>query len=165
MVGDVATRDEIAACRERLRAAERHYLRDLPTLDVPQLPGIYALWFKRELLYVGIVTRDPGETTNPNARGLAGRLSAHRTGRMTNHFALSAAFRFVFPALSDKDRALLATGELGLRAVQAMTRNWIAANVEFSAIAVPASVSRAAEPVVQRSGLGGSGPPAFNPLP
>ena len=97
MVSDVATRDEIAACRERLGAAERHYLRDLPTLDVPQLPGIYALWLKRELLYVGIVTKDPGETTNPNARGLAGRLSAHRTGSMTNHFALSAAFRFVVP--------------------------------------------------------------------
>jgi hypothetical protein len=165
MVGGVGSRDEIAAFRERLGAAERHYLRDLPRLDVPHVPGIYALWFKSELLYVGIVTRDPGETTNPNARGLAGRLSAHRTGRMTNHFALSVAFRFVFPGLSEKDRALMATGELGVRAVQAMTRNWIAANVEFAAIAVTAVVARATETVVQKSGLGSSGPPAFNPLP
>jgi hypothetical protein len=165
MVRDVATRDEIAACRERRGAAERYYLRDLPTVDVPQVPGIYALWFKGELVYVGIVTRDPGDTTNPNARGLAGRLSAHRTGRMSNHSALSTAFRFVFPALSEKDRALLATGELGVRAVQAMTRKWIADNVEFSAIDVSAVVARAAEPLVQESGLAGSRPPAFNPLP
>jgi hypothetical protein len=58
-----------------LASAQRPYLRDLPELNVPRLPGIYALWFQNELLYVGIARVDPGTTINPQAAGVAGRLS------------------------------------------------------------------------------------------
>jgi hypothetical protein len=110
------------------------------------------------------VTTDPSTTRNANARGLAGRLSTHRTGRLAGHFAVAVAFRFVLPNLSDEDRSRLDSGELDVRAVQAMTRDWIATNVECSVDAVAPAVARAAESAVQRSGLAGSGAPAFNAL-
>ena len=41
-----------------------------PDVDVPRVPGIYALWFEHELLYAGIARVDPARTSNPQARGV-----------------------------------------------------------------------------------------------
>ena len=160
----MALPEDTAACLARLALARRHFLRDLPGLDVPRLPGIYALWFEDELLYTGIARVDPSTTNNPQASGVSGRLSTYRNCRLTSDFALAVAFRFVVPNLSDGDRSQLASGELDLRAVQAMTKEWVATNVRFSVDAVPPATALAAETVVRRSGLADCGPPAFNSL-
>lgn len=155
-------RDDIPSCLARLASAERRYLLDLPSLDVSRLPGIYALWFKDELLYTGIAKVDPSTTNNPQAAGVAGRLSTDRSCRLTSDFAIGVAFRFVVPRLSDEDRSRLESGELGVRAIQALTKEWVATNVKFSVDAVAPAVAIAAESAVRRSGLAGSGAPAFS---
>jgi hypothetical protein len=70
-------REDIAACLERLASTPRCFLRDLPALDVPRLPGIYALWFEDELLYVGIARKDPALRTTH--RRLVWRGGSQRT--------------------------------------------------------------------------------------
>lgn len=159
--------DEVAACLARLASADRHYLRHLPHLgahDALRRPGIYALWVHDELLYTGIAKVDPRTTSNRQAAGVAGRLSTYLNCRLTSDFVIAVAFRFVVPSLSAEDRLQLASGELGVRAMQQLTKDWVGANVEFAADAVPPPVAIAAESAVRRSGLAGSGTPAFNPL-
>lgn len=157
-------RGDITSCLARLASAERHYLRDLPDLEVPCSPGIYALWLMDELLYTGIARVDPSTTSNQQAAGVAGRLSTYRNCRLTSDFAIAVAFRFVVPTLSEKDRSRLAGGELDVSAIQALTREWVATNVKFSVDAVAPEVAIAAESAVRRSGLAGSTAPAFNAL-
>lgn len=112
----------------------------------------------------GIARVDPRTTNNPQAAGLPGRLSTYRNSRLTSDFAIAVAFRFVVPSLSAEDRSRLASGDLGVRAVQALTKEWIATNVTFSADAVAPAVAVRAESAVRRSGVDGSGAPAFNPV-
>lgn len=156
--------DDVTSCIARLASAGRHFLRDLPALDVSRLAGIYVLWFEDELLYAGIARVDPSSTSNLQAAGVAGRLSTYRRCRLTSDFAIAVAFRFVVPNLSEQDRLGLSSGELGVRAIQAITKDWVATNVRFSVDAVAPAVASAAESAVRRAGLPGSGPPAFNAL-
>lgn len=93
-------------------------MRDLGTVDLPKLPGIYALWHEDMLLYVGIARVDPKDTKNPQAAGVPGRLGTYRRCRLTSDFAIACAFRFVVPSLSDNQSAALATGIFGVRDVQ-----------------------------------------------
>lgn len=50
---------EVEDCIERLRSAPRHYLRALPHTKVRRLPGMYALWAKETLMYIGIARGRP----------------------------------------------------------------------------------------------------------
>ncbi len=154
----------MTSCLHQLASAERYYLRDLPRLSIPRLPGIYALWFGEQLLYIGIARVDPRDTMNPQAAGVAGRLLTYRKCRLTSDFAIAAAFRFIVPELSEEDRGRLRSGQLGVRDIQAITKDWVADNVEFSVYAAPAAVAAGAETVARRAGIPGSGPPAFNAL-
>src|SRR5258708_6928645 len=40
-------------------------------------PGVYTLWHGASLLYVGMAWKDQHDTSNPQARGLFGRLQTH----------------------------------------------------------------------------------------
>jgi hypothetical protein len=113
-------------------------------------------WFEDELLYTGIAKVDPSTTNNPQSAGVAGRLSTYRNCRLTSDFAIAVAFRFIVANVSEEDRSRLASGELGVRAVQAMTKDWVATNVRFSVDAVTPAIAIAAESAVRRSGLAGS---------
>ena len=155
-------RDEVARCIDRLDCADRTHLHELPSLDVPHEPGVYALWFKDELLYVGIARVSPRDTRNPQAAGVAGRLRTYRSCRLTSDFAIAVAFRFVVPHLSHAEREGLATGITGVRHVQAMTQRWVWSNVDFSVDIVAAGLAARAEAAIRRAGLSGTGPPAFN---
>lgn len=155
---------DTTSCLARLASAERHHLRDLPVLAVPRLPGIYALWFEDELLYAGIARVDPNTTRNPQAAGMAGRLATYRNCRLTSDFAIAAAFRFIVPGLSDEDRSQLANGEVGVRAIQGRTQEWVVTNVKFSVDAVAPAIAITAESAVRRTGLAGADAPAFNAL-
>lgn len=156
--------DGVRACVSRLASADRHPLRDVPSLDTPRAPGVYALWAGVELLYVGIAYRDPRETTNPNAGGVWGRLKTYRDCRLTDDFPVAVAFRYIVPSLSEADRHDLAEGTATLRDMRALTQRWVWQNVAFSVALAPGPVAREAEKVIRASGLPGVGQPAFNPL-
>lgn len=160
----MSMRNDAALCVDRLASAQRDRLYELPSLDVPRKPGIYVLWHGCDLLYVGMVWRDPQDTSNPRAAGLAGRLRTHRDCPMTERFALAVARRYVVPNLADAERKGLATGTTGFRSIKVMTRQWVWDNVDFSVEEVRAVVARKAEATIQRSGLPGSEPPALNAL-
>lgn len=89
--------DDLLAELER---SPRHRLADLPTCGLEPRTGIYALWYGHDLLYVGVSRQDPATTTNPQARGVPGRLNTYRLARLGNDFTLAVAFRFVVPHLT-----------------------------------------------------------------
>jgi hypothetical protein len=113
---------QVRQCIARLSQAPKLPLRTLGELEVPRSPGIYALWFEAELLYVGIARKSPGSTSNPQAAGIAGRLSTYRNARLTSDFTIAVAFRFIVPHLTAVDLASLATGEVGVRQMHARRR-------------------------------------------
>lgn len=118
----VEPRDDITSCVTRLASAERKYLRDLPGLDVPRLPGIYALWFKDQLLYTGIAKVDPSTTNNPQAAGVAGRLSTYRNCRSCHLAGGPAA------DAAGADTAGVEVDTQGLSAIQCSSRAWSSAS-------------------------------------
>ncbi len=161
---DPAMSGEVRECIGRLAQAPKLPLRALGELDVPRRTGIYALWFESELLYVGIARKDPDSTSNPQAAGIAGRLSTYRNARLTTDFTIAVAFRFIVPYLTAADRNALATGDAGIRQMHSRTKAWISKHVTFSAAEAPASLAAATETAARRHGLPGSASPAFNSI-
>jgi hypothetical protein len=153
---------EVRQCIGRLAQAPKLPLRALGALEVPRATGIYALWFEAELLYVGIARKDPASTSNPQAAGIAGRLSTYRNARLTSDFTIAVAFRFIVPYLTAMDRDSLATGDVGIRQMHSRTKAWISEHLTFSAAEAPAALAAATETAARRHGLPGSAPPAFN---
>lgn len=137
-------------------------LRSLAELDIPRTPGIYALWYGDELLYIGIATKDPASTTNPQAAGVFGRLGTYRRCRLTSDFAIAVAFRFVVPSLPPSTMTGLADGSIGTREIRGLTQAWVADHVTFAARPADPLIARAAESIARRSGLPGAKPPSFN---
>lgn len=132
-----------------LSSGQRHLLEDLPTLGVTRTTGIYALWLDDELLYVGISYREPATTSNPRARGVAGRLATYRQGSLTNEFVLAVMFRWVIPQLTPVELEQLSTGALAMAGIRARTRAWIRLNITFSAVGCTADVARSTEPIAR----------------
>lgn len=153
--------DDLLAELER---SARHRLADLPTCGLEPRTGIYALWYGHDLLYVGVSRQDPATTTNPQARGVPGRLNTYRLARLGNDFTLAVAFRFVVPHLTPEQMAALSDGSLVVRDVATLVKTWLHDNVEFSAVLVDGTTALAAETVARRSGLPDTGPPMMNPL-
>lgn len=153
--------DDLLAELER---SSRHRLADLPTCGLEPRTGIYALWYGRDLLYVGVSRQDPATTTNPQARGVPGRLNTYRLARLGNDFTLAVAFRFVVPRLTSEQMAALSDGSLVVRDVATLVKTWLHDNVEFSAVLVDGAAALAAETVARRRGLPDTGPPMMNPL-
>jgi hypothetical protein len=154
----------VDALLAELGSSSRHRLADLPTCGLEPRTGIYALWYGSDLLYVGVSRQDPATTTNPQARGVPGRLNTYRLARLGNDFTLAVAFRFVVPHLSADQLGALSDGSLGVKDVAALVKTWLHGNVEFSAVLVDGAAALAAQTVARRSGLPDSGPPMMNPL-
>ena len=150
--------------QRRLLDSPKEPLKNLSTSTAPSSPGIYCLWHGSSFLYVGIARVDPTETTNTQAAGVAGRLNTYRRCRLTSDFAIACAFRFVVPELTADQRQALSDGRLSVRDVQALVRNWVSENVDFTAVAVDAATAVAAEKAIRMTGLLNAGRPAFNPL-
>lgn len=147
----------------RLRDGRSYRLRELAVCGIEPRPGIYALWFGDRLLYVGISTKDPKDTTNPQARGVPGRLGTYARARLTSDFATAVAFRFVVPGLAPDEVRRLSAGSMGVKDVQARVKSWIADNVEFSVVLCDGPTAAVVEREARRVGLGAGGPPEFNP--
>jgi hypothetical protein len=147
----------------QLHDSERYHLRELAVCGVEPRSGIYALWFGDRLLYIGISTKDPKDTTNPQARGVPGRLSTYARARLTSDFAVAVAFRFVVPEFTPEEVQRLAAGTMSVRDVQTRVKAWIADNIEFSVVLCDGPTAAAVEREARRDGLGVGGPPEFNP--
>jgi len=154
-----ATAEEVLA---ELAVQPRHPLDFVTARDVPRTTGIYALWHEDELLYVGIATKDPAATANPQAAGVAGRLDTYRRCRLTTDFAIAVAFRFVVPSLPPPTLSRLADGSIGVREIHRITKAWVAEHVTFAARRAEPGIARVAETIARRSGLPGTDPPSFN---
>src|SRR5689334_19761002 len=64
-------------------------------------PGVYTIWHDVQFIYVGISYRAATETSNPQAKGLFGRLRTHASGRRSgDQFNIYICDRFVIPSLS-----------------------------------------------------------------
>ena len=149
-------------CLVALGTGPRHKLADLSDTTAARLPGIYALWHDDTLLYVGMVRKDPRDTTNPQAAGLLGRLDTYRRAPLTQTFTVAVAFRYVVPFLPADERLALGSGELTVTDIHLRVRSWIGQHVAFSTVVTDAEAARAAERTAHRSGIPGAGVPPFN---
>ncbi len=147
---------------QQLATQTKNRLSDLFECDVPHQTGIYALWHGEKLLYVGISVKDPADTTNPQAAGVAGRLNTYRKSPITSNFTLAVALRYILPTLTTAELAAFGTGELESRDLETRTKAWVHENVEFSVVAAKPADARLAERLAFASGLPGSGRPMLN---
>jgi hypothetical protein len=125
-------------------------------------PGVYTIWRGDEFIYVGISYRAAAETSNPQARGLFGRLGSHASGRRSgNQFCIYICDRFVIPTLTPEQLAEVGAGELSL---DALTRDYIRSRLAFRYVfTASGQEAREVEGAVRRAGLPGAGPPFLNP--
>lgn len=72
---------------EALESGPAFRLGELAASPCSRSTGVYTLWDEGVFLYVRIARVDPGETNNPQADGIKGRLNTYRRARLTNDFA------------------------------------------------------------------------------
>jgi hypothetical protein len=149
-------------CITRLAESPRFPLGELLAVDVPRLPGVYALWHAGELLYVGIAVTDPSETTNPRAAGVQGRLRTYLDARLTSDFTLAIALRFVVARFSPSQLDAMSNGTIQTVDVHRIVKKWVATNIEFTTAITDAATARTTEKSVRRDGLPKWGLPTFN---
>lgn len=134
---------------------------DLPTAGVPPTTGLYTFWLDDQFLYVGISYRDPATTTNPQARGILGRLTTYYRGRRTGDLPLAICDRYVVPDLSTDQLEGLRTGATKL---DDLTRQFMHDRLTIRWATCTGDDARAIEHQIRSSGLPGHGPPLLNPL-
>ena len=83
-----------------LRTAERYRLREWPTYQqgLPSGAGVYTIWDRERLIYVGFTTKMPT------------RLSQHRSGKPSSAVCWWVMQRRVIPKLTEKERRALRAG-------------------------------------------------------
>ncbi len=146
-----------------LESGTLHHFGEWDTLSITAgQPGVYTIWRDAEFLYAGISYRAAIETTNPQARGLFGRLRSHASGRRSgDQFNIYICDRFVIPTLSAEQ--IQAVGDAGL-SLDALTRDYIRTHLGFRYVFTESGhEARAVELTVRRQGLPGSGQPFLNP--
>ena len=104
---------------------------------------------------------DAAKTTNPQARGVWGRLDAHRRFKRTSNLAVQLMDSVIIPTLTRAD--LSAVGDSTLDPQQRL-RAWGLKRVLYRTwISPDGSSARRVEQVVRREGLPGVGKPRLNP--
>ena len=146
-----------------LEAGPIHHFQDWPAshLEVGRT-GVYTIWSSTAFLYVGMSYRDVSETSNPNAKGLFGRLASHASGRRSgDQFCIYICDRFVIPRLSPDELAALERGE---RILDRLTRDYIRSNLRYrSVVTTTGAEARILETHVRLHGLPSFGRPIINP--
>jgi hypothetical protein len=138
-------------------------LADLPNNTAPPVgpPGVYTLWDGDDFLYCGMVYMDAAHTTNPQARGVWGRLDTHRRFKRTSNLGVQLMDRVIIPALTTTDLRALRDGSLDL---QHRLREWGTERVTYRAwISPDGAMARRVEVVVRHEGLPRAGRPQLNP--
>ena len=134
-----------------------HFFRDWP-IDLPKLPGVYAIWRGSQLVYAGMT----GENWTPERPGtshLKQRLSDHARATRANVFQSYVFERFVGRHLQAADWDEL---EAGRRHMNDYAREFIRAELSFSyAVARDGQEARAWEDEIRAGALGQR--PLINP--
>ena len=101
-------------------------------------------------------------TSNPNAKGLFGRLASHASGRRSgDQFCIYICDRFVIPRLSPDELAALERGE---RILDRLTQGYIRSNLRYrSVVTTTGGEARILETHVRLHGLPSFGRPIVNP--
>ena len=128
-------------------------------IDVPKLPGCYAIWNKEALVYTGISGR-AWTKDKPKTSHLHHRLRDHITGTKSDVFPIYVFERFVISDLTESEIDLIKSGEKGIRHY---ARNYIQDNLSFT-FATTTNFQDAVETenYVRKGGLGTK--PIINPL-
>lgn len=148
---------------QELESGPSHWFRDWPatTLNAGP-PGVYTIWNGLEFLYVGMSYIHRDSTTNPQAKGVFGRLASHASGRRSgDQFCVYICDRFVVPSLESHHMVALANGE---RILDQRTKRFIHDHLSYRVIATETGAdARALELHIRRQGLPTSGRPLINP--
>jgi len=122
---------------------------------------VYTLWDADDFLYCGMVYVDASETTNPQAKGVWGRLDSHRRLKRTSNLGVQLMDRVVIPDLTRSDLEDLRAGSLDL---QQRLREWGTQRILYRVwISPDGAAARRVENVIRREGLPRVGPPQLNP--
>lgn len=136
-----------------------------PNLDIPVVAaGVYAIWRKDQLIYCGMSGRgiDAREPSGTKRYGLITRLASHASGRLSgDQFCVYVANRFVLPTLTEGE---LRSFEDGSSTLDARTRAFIHAHLDYSYALVPSSADAYALERSARSGKVFGQKPYLNPL-
>jgi hypothetical protein len=145
-----------------LESAPVHHFADWELVKVPGgPPGVYTIWRGEEFIYVGISYRDARDTKNPQARGLAGRLNSHASGRRSgDQFCIYICDRYLLPTLTPEQITQVGDGKLSL---DALTRQYIRERLSYRyVLTATGDEAREVERRIQRNGLPLHGTPALN---
>ncbi len=124
--------------------------------------GVYTIWSRDEFLYVGMSYVHRGDTPNPQAKGVFGRLASHASGRRSgDQFCIYICDRFVIPRLGAADLAELAAGK---RLLDGRTREFIREHLTYRVVVTGSGhEARALESHIRSHGLRRAGRPHINP--
>ena len=148
---------------EVLEGGAVYKLAELPNNPEPPVgpPGVYTLWDGDDFLYCGMVYMDATHTTNPQAKGVWGRLDTHRRFERTSHLGVQLMDRVIIPDLTTNDLQALRAGSLDL---QRRLREWGTERVSYRAWVSPdGATARRVEAAIRREGLPRFGRPQLNP--
>lgn len=138
---------------------------DWPNPNVPAVAaGVYAIWKMDELVYCGMSGREIDTKAKMRLKkyGLVTRLSSHASGRLSgDQFCVYVANRFVVPSITTDELHLFASGQLTL---DAKTRAYIHAHLEYDYSLVQTSVEAFALERAARNGEIFGQKPYLNPL-
>lgn len=134
-----------------------YHFSDWP-IEIPALPGVYAIWKGKTLIYVGEAGRNWTEK-KPGSGHLKGRLSDHARAQRADVFPTYVFERFVGRTLQDSDWKLIESGE---KHMNEYARDFIRSELSFSYL--PTSdwtTAKSMESDIQRGALGQR--PIINP--
>jgi len=144
--------------------SQRFRFADWPNPAVPlATAGNYAIWSGEQLIYCGMAGRqfDPAKADGKRPYGLYTRLASHASGRLSgDQFCVYVANRLVLPELEGKVLPRFASGELTL---DALTRQYIHARLEYQFVCVESSHEAFALERECRRGVTFGAKPTLNP--
>ena len=147
-----------------LETGDAHHFGDWSNSPAPRGPtGVYTVWRGAEFVYAGMAYRDAGDTANPQARGLWGRLRSHASGRRSgDQFCIYICDRYVLPRLSLEDIRAVGEGRLSL---DTLTRDYIREHLGYRYLQTESGLeARSVERLVRGGQLPSRRKPMLNPL-
>lgn len=156
------------ALLDELETGPAYRFADWPNKAVPKSPGVYTIWQKEQLIYVGMAGRgvavaelnEEGEPTR-KTRGLFGRLNTHANGKRSgDQFSIYVCDRFVVPQLSADELGLLEKGRFDL---DARTKAHVRQHYEYRYVVTETGMAAANLENQVKGGALGTGTPLLNP--
>ena len=153
--------------RSALHDLEAMHARSLGALQTDPMergrPGVYTLWHGPSLLYVGMARMDQRDTSNPQARGLFGRLQTHYDV-FPQRDPWPAIWPLIRAPLSPADLEALRQNNVPVaHRLRPRLQEFARREVSYRWIITSGGAARAIEDHVRRVGLPTAGRPLVNP--